>query len=460
MGKRLLTLSNTQFFLVLVVGLLIALLGYFLRMQEFYFFPPVGDTQDELKAVFNGINLIQTGRPKSWSWLTEYGESKVVHIRNSEFKLVDPWLDEPPLFSLISGRYALSKGMTVLESVDAGAMRWPMLKLAALNIFLLFLLIYLLRNIYEALLGAVIFATEPTMVIGSRLPISENMITMVALTSLVLLTLYLRKTHWLILILVAVIGSSAFLMKTTGIFVPVTLIILLLAFHKFKAGIIVGCFMFLSILIWIFYGMHYDWNLFLKLLPVFSGRELTSPNMIINLFEVFRIGEKAMSVDGWMIWGWICVVAYSFLKNNDNKNLLSRIMLPVAVGTYLTFFTIMSGHMKGWYRFPFYPFLSWAIAAVFIEIVKNPRFLTTFFFTTIPFFASYISGNGNPKWTSNDVKLFQPVFVSSMAIPMLYEVFNVKQLKLATQIVLIVLFITAIIFNIRTILIYQSQFWY
>ncbi len=448
-----------------VAGLLIAFLGYNLRLYQFNFFPPPNDTYDELKGVFNGVSLIKTGVPRSWSWFEPYGDFPVVHIRNADYRIVEPWFEEPPLFGLVAGTYAISKGMDSLEKIDTGAMRWPMLKLATLNIFLLFVLIYLLRGGLEALLAALIFATVPTFVLGSRLPISENMITTAMLLSLIMLviSIKIKQSHprWntLFLVLTGLIGASAVLMKTTGIFVPAALIILVFALKRFKAGLIfLGCLIF-ALSIWFIYGYYYDWDLFVKMIFAQSGRELFTPSTIINLFGVFRIAETAMSPDGWIIWGWISVVAYSLFSQKEDSA-LAKLILPVMIGSYLVFFSIMSGHSKGWYRFPFYPLLSWAVAAFFIQIIKNPRFLLTFFFISIPFFSSYIYGNGENKWNLGQIKWFQFLLVGFMIPPMLYETYRDKKSKTITQIILIAACVLAIIYNIRTIFIYQDQFWY
>jgi len=121
------------------LGIVISLFGYYLRVQQFSHFPPVGDTADEVKAIFNGVNLIQDGIPRSWSNFAEYGDQKFQFIRNTDYRIVEPWFDEPPVFALITGAYSISKGMTTLANIDAGVVRYFMLKIGALNIFLLFI---------------------------------------------------------------------------------------------------------------------------------------------------------------------------------------------------------------------------------------------------------------------------------------------------------------------------------
>lgn len=452
-------LYGSQYFKVIVIGLIIAYLGYFLRLQQFNWFPPPNDTYDELKGVFNGISLLTEGKPKSWSWYETYGNFPTVHIRNAEFRIVEPWFEEPPLFSLIMGGYAISKGMDGLDKVDTGAMRWPMLKIAALDIFILFLIVYLLKGLIEAIIAGLLYATIPTFVLGSRLPISENMITTVMLISLLLLILYTKSQKNIFLIPMAALGSSAFLMKQTGVFVPVALIILLLALKKFKASFIVGLVLLILIIGWFLYGYYYDWSLFLQMMIVQSGRELFMPSQVINLFRFFRIGESAMAPDGWIIWGWISIVVYS-LFISKKQDTLSRLMLPITISSYLIFFSIMSGHNKGWYRFPFYPFLAWASAAFFIEIVKNPKLLTTLFFISIPVSSSYIYGTGEHLWSKLEIKLYQASLLLLIAVPVLYELVNTPTFKKVVQGILIGALIVAIIYNIRTIVSFQDRFWY
>jgi len=455
MGKFL----KFRLFAVFLVALAIAIFGYYLRFQKFDSFPPIGDTQDEVKSAFCGISLIYEGKPSSWSWFEDYKNFSIQRIRGDNFRIVTPWFEDPPLFSLISGGYAISKGMTTFEKVNAGILRYPMLKVAALNIFLLFTLCYLIAGGTVAVLASLIFATEPTMVLGSRMPLAENLVVTAVLSSLILFTLYIKKQSRLALVGAAIIGASAFLMKSTGVFAIASLIFLALSYRRWKAAIFCGAVFLVVLAIWLLYGAYYDWSLFLKIVSVESGRELFHPSTVINLFAVFRIGETAMSSDGWLIWGWIAIVLYSFFKK-DNKDLLSKLVLPVTVGSYLVFYSIMSGHSKGWYRFPFYPFLAWASAAVFLEILKKPKFLASFFFISLAVFFSYTYGTGGDRWNLSQIKVFQIFVPLVFASFMFYQLFEDRRLKIVCQVILILAFSAAIFFNTRTILFFQDNFWY
>jgi hypothetical protein len=356
------------------------------------------------------------------------------------------------------GAYSISRGITKFDQVDISVYRHLMLYFGAINIFILFYVVYLSSNISTATLASLIYATVPTHVLSLRLPISDNMVATFSLLAVLFIILYLQSKLTLWLVLSALVSGSALLLKSTGVFIPVAIVAILFSKKQFKASItiIVSTAIFLGL--WFLYGYYYNWDVFLKIMSLSSGRELFSPTVIINLFETFRIGEKTMGIDGWFIWGWISLVAFSFIK--FNKKEISKTIVPFMIGSYLVFFTIMSGHIKGWYRDPFYPYLSWAMAAFLVEVIRRPRLLTSFFFVTIPFFSSYIYGNGGIRYNDSQIKIFQFAFVSLMTPFMLHEIFRHKVLLNICRVLILILFMFSIIYNARTILYFQDFFYY
>lgn len=190
--------------------------------------------------------------------------------------------------------------------------------------------------------------------------------------------------------------------------------------------------------------------------------------MIINLFDTFRIAEKTMSSDGLLIFGWVSLAVFPFIFNyKENKSRLPRLIVEVSSGVYLILIAVMSGHIKGWYRYPVFPFACWAMAAVFVKILENPRFLNSFFFIALAFFSSYIGGTGEHHFTNFQTKVFQIAFPLIMTPFLLTEIFEGenfgkigKKFKPISKIVLYLIFVLTIIMNIRTIYFYQDQFWY
>lgn len=290
--------------------------------------------------------------------------------------------------------------MHSIEQVNVRSLRYDMLKVASFNILLLFTITWLLRNPPEAVLGALIFAVEPTIVLSSRLPISDNMLTTWALLSLLLLILYLRTKKSLTLLATVIIASSSILLKSTGIFVPLSVIFLLLSQKEIRPAAIKLLSLAIVLAGWLLYGYYYDWPLFIKIFQVASGRELFQPGMVMSLLTSFRIGEKPIDFDPQLTWAWISVVTFSLLNHKTFKDNLSKLALPIFIGSYLILFSIMSGHIKGWYRFPFYPFLSWASASFFLYILRDPSLLTSLFFISIPVSSAYIMSIHGYRWTN------------------------------------------------------------
>lgn len=454
---------------IAAIGLAIAFLSYQLRANRFSSFPPVGDTQDEIKYAFNGISLIKNGVPESWSWWDDYGKFPTIKIRGSDYRLVKPYFDEPPLFGLMSGAYAISKGMDSLGKVDAGAMRWPMIKLGAVNVFLLFILVCQLSGFLEAVIAALVYTTVPTFVLSSRLPLAENFLITLCLMCLIILWQYLRNKNGWLLFLCGFLSSMAILVKQVGIFLPLAIFFLLFFERKKREALAIGLFSLGAIGLWFLYGAHYDWNLFVRLLGKFSGREMRLPDMIIHLFDTFRIAEKTMSVDGWQIFGWISIVMFSFFGQlrgriggelDKLRQKMGYLMPTIIVGFYLALLMIMSGHTKGWYRFPLFPFVSWAIAVVFVHFLRKPSFLFTFFFASLALAASWIFGTGESFFSSTAVKIYQLVFLAALIPSLIYEIRKNTFMLFAARFSLLIMFVASIILNIRSIYFFQDQFWY
>lgn len=445
--------------LIILVIFLVGRLANTLLKKDFNIFPGVGDTYDEYKAPFNGLSLIRNGYPQSWSWYPHYGEFPTIDINGSPFRLVKPWFDEPALFSLMAGWESIRQNMEEPHQIDIGRLRWTMIKVGTLNVVLLFVLVYLNSGIVPAVVSSLIYATVPTFVLAQRLPLSDGMLATFSLLSLVFITLYFKKKHFICGLISLTIAASSLHLKSTGVFLPVAISALLFSQKKFKAFFASIVFTFISLVVWFYYGYHFGWDMFLKTMQVSSGRELFSPTIIINLLQTFRIGEKPMGVDAWIIWGWISMIfSFSFYKKKSTSP--SSLILPIVVACYLTFFSIMSGHVKGWYRLPFYPFLSWASALFLIKIYKNPKPLPILFFLGLPFFSSYIYGHGGINWNNSQVKQYQVSLISFMVLPMLYQLFPNKIFKKISQILLIIAFFAAIIYNYRTIILFQNFFYY
>ncbi|NOY15169.1 MAG: hypothetical protein GXP43_03035, partial [bacterium] len=207
--------------------------------------------------------------------------------------------------------------MNTFEKVKIDVLRWPMVKLGTINVILLFIIVYLSIGFWEALIASLIYSTAPTFVISSRMPLAENIFVTMSLISLILFWLVNKikrsKIKTLLIFSLFLLGTAAPLIKQTGIFIPVALAFLFFSLKDFKNSFLMVMSLILSQAIWFSYGCYYNCQLFLDLQSLFSGRKLLYPVNILRLFDTFRIAEKPMQMDGWLIWGWISIIFLSFI---------------------------------------------------------------------------------------------------------------------------------------------------
>lgn len=452
--------AKKKILFALVIGLFIADWGYRLRAYQFAAYPPITDTCDEFKYAFNGLSLLKTGTPESWSYYENYGKFPMQSIRNVNYRLVKPYFDDPPLFGLISGLFARWRGMDTYEKVEAGSLRWPMLKIGALNVFLLYLLVFWLSGFWPAVLTGLIYAVQPTFVISSRLPLAENMITFWLLLALLLLKAYLtHPSRWFLYPLALLCGGGV-LLKSTAVFLPAAVGFIFWAKKKPKETLLIAAFTFFFIFLWFAYGYYYGWTLFKTLLGRFSGRELWFPFQIAKIFTVPRIAESAIRPDYWLIWGWFSLFVFGLFGRRWRNKKESWLYFISATGAHLVLFMIMSGHDKGWYRYPFYPLLAWSMAEVFLYLFRHPRFLGILFWFALPLSEAYVTGRGRVGWSIEETRWFQRFFPLLMSLPLLSDLTHRPVFRFLSRSLLAISFFLLIFWASKTILFFSDEFWY
>lgn len=142
----------------------VLILASSLRLYHYDVIPEFNWTADELAFCWNGMSLIQNHVATSWSWLSSYGDFPILTWHGNPYKLVTPWFDHPPFFSLIVGGVAILGGANSFFDVSISIIRIPSLILSILSVFLLFHLCTSLFNISIALMASLIYATNPSIV--------------------------------------------------------------------------------------------------------------------------------------------------------------------------------------------------------------------------------------------------------------------------------------------------------
>src|SRR3989344_6849724 len=153
---------------------LILVIAFVLRSDNLYTWPRKGATFDEYAWTWQGINLIKEKVPISWSPHPQYKEKKLVIYQETAFYVVKPYLEHPPLFGMLAGSYAILNGVSNMYDLDIKDIRGLALLLGVASVFILY---FFLKEAYDsktAILGSLLYATVPSVVIGSRLVQNEN----------------------------------------------------------------------------------------------------------------------------------------------------------------------------------------------------------------------------------------------------------------------------------------------
>jgi hypothetical protein len=366
------------------VFILVFLLGIVLRLWKYPFYPFAGHAEEYL-FVWSGLSLIEKGVPISWNDLPVYGE-KYVYFRGVApnpaggeglgVRLLKPWLDEPPVFSLLVGGIAKLYNLPNFTVISPYVIRIPSLIFSFITLAFVFLLAQKYFGYWLGILSLLVYATIPTIVFGSRLAVPENLITLLMMVILWLVLDYLgSKKRWKrnLAIFLAIIAALA---KPTGLFLLPFIIFWLWRDKRWLEGIwsgIIGALAFFGI--YFTYGFHFDRELFLKVFFYQAQRPagwsglaflITNPGFSIDTF-----------LDGFLILGFLALVYLLFKKRDKGEEI---ILFSFIFSLLVVIFSGGKQDQLAWYRYPIYPYLSIATALLIREVWKQPSFLASALF--------------------------------------------------------------------------------
>lgn len=384
---------------------IIFILGVCLRLWKYPFYPFVGHAEEYL-YVWSGLSLIEKGVPISWNDLPAYKEENVywrgVAPNNGPsqgglgVRLLKPWLDEPPLFSLMVGGIAKLYSMPNFTVISSYVIRIPSLIISFISMLFVFLLARKLFGYWQGIFSLLIYSIIPTVVFGSRLAVPENLIALLMIACLYLMISYLdSKKKWqrnLAIILAGLAGLT----KPTGYLLVFFITFFLLEKKRWKEAFLT--FIISSLIFFIpflAYGNYFDWQLFKEVIRIQGTRPagwsslsfiLTNPGFSIEVF-----------LDGMIILGMISLF-YLIFKKQTGKG--ERIILFSLIFALLV--TMISGGKHDqltWYRYPLYPFMAISISLMIKEIFFDPSFFLSAIFVPLAF--SNVDILENPFWKLN-----------------------------------------------------------
>ena len=365
--------------LYLFAFVLLVALGYFLRVSNYAKVPPP-NSGDEYSNAWLGLSLLQIGIPTAGTGFEPYTKPILAYINVDDFyhaanaanpaSIVSPWFDHPPLFGLVPGGYGYLKGVRNFADATTAILRKPMVWLGTFNIVLLIVFASLTLNKKIALVTAAIYATDPFIVLSSRMAQAENLL--ITLYLLALIAYYqLLKTNKNVYFWLAVsLSGVATLVKFSGWTIAICLVMLTLTSDNrgkiIQSALILGGTL-LFFLLFPLYGYLYDWPLFAAVFFANTGRFAREG---IGLFNFLMLRQNITKTfgSGWVALGWISAAMLPFLRKKDSFGLW--IIVPML--SYLFVYLLLgSGEGYGWYKFPFLPFLTLAIGSVFVWTLEN-----------------------------------------------------------------------------------------
>lgn len=361
------------------IGLLvfIILCGFLLRLHHYDQFPRHGATFDEFAWTWQGISLWQKGIPTSWSPHYQYKNFEIKKFQGAWIRLVTPYLEHPPLFGLIAGGFAILTGSQELFDIKLSQIRVLSLILGTISIFLVFLLAKKLYGNFVGILSAILYATVPTIVIGSRIVQNENFLIPMMLGIWFLILSFLETEKSWRRNLAAILAGLLTLAKVPWATVTIAGCLIFAKEKKFKDAAIFGFIATAIFSLYFLYGRIYDWSTFISLWGLQTARANIGLGNVLALFTYPYLVDRVYP-DGWIYWGWISIFILSL---NFKKHV--KLLIPLLSYFLIFIFAIPGIEAQGWYRYPFYPFLIIASAVLLEEILNKPSLLNFFFFFLI-----------------------------------------------------------------------------
>lgn len=445
------TFNKTWFKTLTLIAVLI--FTFILRAHNYDREPDIGQLEEMLYG-WAGINLIAEGVPISWSTL-DYPKSAEVFrgeitLDGSDPKahvtLFKPWLDEPPVYSLISGGSAYLFGANRWNILPSSYVRLPQIFISFLVSIMIFLIAKKVSGFWMGFTSVLIYGTVPIFVISSRLAVPENLIGLIFLIMIFAILKLREKFSLAWIIVIPILIGIGGLSKPTGFLIAPLFIYELFLKKYYKSIGYTFLVVIISILAFLGYGIYYNQEIFWYITQIQSTRPIgfaslsylfTSPAFDINLFY-----------DSFYIFCLLSFFYYVFSpairKETDHpgKNFL------VFAAVYWLIIIIMSGGERDllpWYRYGMFPLLAIFGAWLLKEAIMNFSFVKSIFLICL------FLGNRflliNPFRPGIDPMPFRIIF-SLLILPSLgYEVFKIKSLKLLGQSIIIGAFIVGVYFN-------------
>jgi 4-amino-4-deoxy-L-arabinose transferase-like glycosyltransferase len=361
---------------------LILLLAAILRFNDYALVPFHHETADEYQHAWEGWNLLHEGAPASWSAFA--GRYPTEQTREflwfgDPYVVVWPYFDHPPLFSALVG-LASSIGTAVRGISPGGGPGYllsslPVMRLVPILFSLVgVFLIHRLGRAYGAsergaLLGALVYATLPVIILGHRLVKAENLLVLLLMGAVLLVRRHERTGLARDAVLAGVLCGLSIWTKATGVAVIATVLILLIASRRTRGAFLAAGVTAGFLLLYLLYAWWYGWDQFIAVIQA----QATSKWASLDTFLDFFWGKAVVKPfgRGWYLW-LLLGGAYAALRRQ--RALLIPVVIYVAVLALFADYRVI----YGWYRIPIIPFLCVACGLYLEEMIEEADLFRVF----------------------------------------------------------------------------------
>lgn len=455
---------NNRYFRIFIF-LLVFYFTFILRAHN-YDRVPTANHLDEMLYAWSGIYMIEAGMPVSWSTL-DYPKKAEVYKGKISYKggmpeahvtLYRPWLDEPPLFSLIVGWFAHINGALRTDFIPSSYIRIPTVLFASLTSVMIFLIAKYVSGYWTGILSMIVYGTVPLFVFASRTAMPENLIALLFTIIFYLLLRFLDNPKNIYILPLPFLIGIAGLSKPTGYFLlPLALYLTFLGgyLRKHLKSAIYACSYLIFglipfILAYLVYGYLLDAEIFQRILSIQSNRPVGFGSLA--WYFISPSFDTAIFKDSWFVFSLLSAVYFIFITKfglKEVKALGNKSSLVILAFVYSVIIVMISGgegDLLAWYRFPTYPFLSIITAWGLQFIVKKADLFASFLA------AGILLGNrlllSNPFRDNVQPLQYRITFSLLMLPPLMRTIFENGFLEKISKIVIIGVIIVGIYMNV------------
>lgn len=431
----------------ITVFIAVFLFTFILRGRNYDRVPTMGHLE-ELMFVWSGMHLIERGVPRAWTSL-DFPKRAIVYDGRITYQggapdvyvtLVEPWLEHPPLFSLLVGWFAHIYNANRDEVIPSSYYRVPMIFIAGFISILIFLIAQKITGFWTGILAMLLYGTTPIIVLGSRMAVPENLIAGIYLFIIYILLRFKDHLNVKWLIPIPILIGIAGLSKATGFFILFLVIYFLIQTKFFKSCLYLVLTTIPFVGLFFAYGLYFDPEIFWRLTEIQSSRPVgfaslawffTSP-----AYDIIEV------LDSWFVFMLLMSVYFLLTVKEDLKKFI------ILAFFYWIIIVMMSGgatDLLPWYRYPSFPLLAiigaWGVA----ELVKRADFFATILA------AGMLLGNRhlmvNP-FHQNIAPMQYRIIFSSLVLPSLLSSL-IKSEKLITinKLIIIVIITVGLFYN-------------